>query len=76
MQKGKSARIIVTMGMPGFIYKWFMDAGSLKALERGLFGLSGFKPIRHTVLGGVGAASEEARQGWLRKVNRLGQDAE
>lgn len=76
MHKGKSARIIVTMGMPGFIYKWFMDGGSLKALERGLFGISGFKPIRHTVLGGVEAASNEARQDWLQKVNRLGQSAE
>ena len=76
MMKGKSARIIMTMGMPGFIYRWLMDSGSLKALERGLFGISGFKPIRHTILGGVEAASDEDRSNWLRKVNQLGQKAE
>jgi putative NADPH-quinone reductase len=42
MMKGKSARVLVSMGMPGLVYRFGMDAGALKALERGLLGLSGF----------------------------------
>lgn len=72
MMSGKSARIVVTMGMPGFAYKLFMDAGSLKALERGLLGLSGFKPVRHTICGGVGAADEAKRAEWIEEMRGLG----
>ncbi|WP_084398196.1 NAD(P)H-dependent oxidoreductase [Henriciella aquimarina] len=76
MMKGKSARIIVTMGMPGFAYKLVFDSGSLKALERGMLGISGFKPVRHTILGGVEAAGADKRKAWLQKINQLGQKAE
>ena|SRR5947209_11457060 len=31
---GKSARIIVTMGMPAWLYRWYLLAHSLKSLER------------------------------------------
>ena len=76
MMKGKSARTIITMGMPGPVYSLVFDAGALKALERGLFGISGFKPVRHTILGGVEQAGDEARQKWFRKIDMLGQRAE
>ena len=29
----KSARIVVTMGMPAFIYQWYFGAHSLKNIE-------------------------------------------
>lgn len=76
MMKGKSARTIITMGMPGPVYSLVFDAGALKALERGLFGISGFKPVRHTILGGVEQAGDEARQKWFRKIDLLGQRAD
>ncbi len=38
---GKSARIIVTMGMPSFIYRWFFRAHSPKSFQRNILGLSG-----------------------------------
>ncbi|WP_300395245.1 NAD(P)H-dependent oxidoreductase [Henriciella sp.] len=76
MMKGKSARTIVTMGMPGFAYKLVFDAGALKALERGLFGVSGFKPVRHTVLGGVEQADEKTRKKWFQNIHHLAQAAE
>ena len=76
MMKGRSVRIVVTMGMPGPVYKLLFDAGALKALERGLFGVSGFKPVRHTVFGGVDGADQKARETWFRKVKSLGERAE
>jgi len=69
--KGKSARVIVTMGMPGFAYRLFYRSHSLKALETGVLGISGFKPVRDTVLGGV-EMSAERRAKMLAQIARLG----
>lgn len=76
MMKGKSARIITTMGMPGPVYSLMMDQGALKAIERGLLGLSGFKPIHHAILGGVDAASSETRTRWLAQAREHGRRAD
>jgi putative NADPH-quinone reductase len=69
--KGRSARVIVTMGMPAPAFRWAFDAAGLKSLVRGVLWLSGVSPIRSTVLGGVEA--EPARRArWLRDVQDLG----
>lgn len=69
---GKSARIIVTMGMPGFFYRIFFRAHSLKNLERNILKFVGFKPVKSTVIGVVeGKASH--REKWLQRVRRLGE---
>ncbi|GGB32509.1 dehydrogenase [Roseibium aquae] len=70
--KGKSARIIVTMGMPTLIYRYFYGAHSLKSLERNIFKFIGFKPVRDTVFGMVEAVGDAKRQKWLRQVEQLG----
>lgn len=44
--KGRSARLVVTMGMPAMIYRWFYLAHALKALERNILGFVGIGPIR------------------------------
>jgi len=72
--KGKSARVIVTMGMPGFAYRLFYGSHSLKGLEAGVLKISGFKPVRDTVLGGVETGAE-ARARMLEKVAALGAKA-
>ncbi|WP_291844379.1 NAD(P)H-dependent oxidoreductase [Maricaulis sp.] len=73
--RGKSVRIIVTMGMPGFAYRLLFGAHSLKGLEAGIFRMSGFKPVHHTILGGVGACGPETRQAMLDRVEKLGRQA-
>ena len=60
--KGKSARVVVTMGMPGFAYRLFYRSHSLKALEVGILKISGFKPVRDTVFGSVEAGPEHRRR--------------
>ena len=72
MMSGKSARVIVTMGMPSLVYRFGMDSGSLKALERGILGISGFKPVKHSVFGGAGAPGEKDHKKWLEEVYKLG----
>lgn len=71
---GKSARIIVTMGMPAIFYRWVYRAHSLKALERSILGFAGIGPINHTVIGSVDADADH-RQRWLERVRRLGKEA-
>ena len=70
--KGKSARIIVTMGMPALIYRWFFLAHSLKSLERNILAFAGIRPIRDTLIGGVDGLGPAGRERWLEAVRGLG----
>jgi putative NADPH-quinone reductase len=69
---GRSARIVVTMGMPALAYRWFFRAHSLKSLERNVLKFVGIKPVRDTVIGGVEGADEAKRATWIAKMERLG----
>ncbi len=69
---GRSARVIVTMGMPAFLYRWFFLAHTLRSLERNILKFSGFGPIRSTVIGLAGGDDEAARNGWLERLAALG----
>lgn len=75
MMKGKSARIVVTMGMPDLIYRFGMDAGALKALERGVLGLSGFKPMHHTIIGSVDELTPSKVESWFTFMKEIGGEA-
>lgn len=70
---GRSARVIVTMGMPRPIFRWVFGAAGLTSLERGLLWMAGVRPIRHLILGGVEGAPRR-REAWLSDVHRLGQE--
>lgn len=68
--KGKSARVIITMGMPAFIYKWFFRAHSLKSLQRNILGISGIKPVKHSLIGTVDSSGVKHEK-WLKKFKLL-----
>ena len=70
--KGRSARIVITMGMPGLFYRWFFGAHSLKSLERNILKFCGISPIRETLFGMVEAVSDAKRSKWLAKMEALG----
>ena len=73
--QGKSARIVVTMGMPALIYRWYFGAHSLKSLERHILKFCGIKPVRETLFGSVGEASPAKREKWLAEMRALGAKA-
>ncbi len=73
--KGKSARIIITMGMPALAYRWYFMAHSLKNLERNVLRMVGIKPIRSTLLGMVESVSQKKRGKWLEQMRALGAQA-
>lgn len=70
--QGRSARVVVTMGMPALVYRWYFRAHSLRALERNILGLVGIAPIHETLIGQVDGMRGTQREHWLRKLARLG----
>ena len=68
---GKSARLVVTMGMPALLYRWYFGAHGLKGMERNVLAFCGIRPIRETFIGMV-EASEDGRKKWLVKLRELG----
>jgi putative NADPH-quinone reductase len=70
--KGKSARIIVTMGMPSLFYRLVYRAHSVKSFEHNILAFCGIRPVRATLVGMVEGMSAARRQAWLGKMERLG----
>lgn len=69
---GKSARIIVTMGMPAFVYRWIFFAHSLKSLKRNTLWFCGVGPVKATLIGNIEGMTEKQRAGWLDEMRGLG----
>jgi putative NADPH-quinone reductase len=70
--KGKSARIVVTMGMPALMYRIFFGSHGLKSLERSILSLAGISPIRASLIGLVESRSQDSRGRWLIRMQSLG----
>ncbi len=68
---GKSARLIVTMGMPAAAYTLFFRAHSVKSFKRNILKFVGFKPVHLSIIGNVERSAKHRRR-WLAKVKRLG----
>lgn len=74
--KGKSARIVVTMGMPAAVYRWYFRAHSLKSLERNILGFCGIGPIAESLIGRVEADDPDRLERWLDRLEQLGRRGE
>jgi len=73
--KNKSARIVMTMGMPVTVYRWFYRGHALKLLTRNILHFIGIKPVRHTLYGMIQTSKLEQRQNWLEEMRALGRQA-
>lgn len=69
--RGRSARIVVTMGMPGWIYRGYFLAHGLKNLERNVLRFCGIRPVRSSIVGLV-EGGPARRERWLERMRRLG----
>jgi putative NADPH-quinone reductase len=72
---GRSARLVVTMGMPALVYRWYFRAHSLKSLERNILGFVGIAPVHETLVGLVDRLGEKGVKQWQAKLRKLGQQA-
>ncbi|APE29672.1 dehydrogenase [Halomonas aestuarii] len=74
--KGRSARVVVTMGMPAAIYRHVYRAHSVRSLERNILGFVGFAPVRETLVGSVENLDEAGHHKWFTRLQKMGAKAE
>lgn len=72
---GRSARIVVTMGMPALVYRLYFRAHSLKSMKRNILQFVGIRPVHHTLIGLAGDMSRDKARRWLERMERLGHAA-
>jgi len=70
---GRSARVVVTMGMPVLAYRWWFFGHGLKGLERSILRFVGIRPVRQTLFGMVGTADAGRRAKFLATMRFLGE---
>jgi putative NADPH-quinone reductase len=68
---GKSARVIVTMGMPALFFRWTYHSNAVRGLKRSILGFCGIKPIAMTYIGSVDTKSFNGAK-WLETMRQLG----
>ncbi|MBA4743454.1 MAG: NAD(P)H-dependent oxidoreductase [Azoarcus sp.] len=69
---GRSARVVVTMGMPAFAYRWWFGAHSVRSLERNILKFVGFSPVRSSLIGMVESPAKKGRERWLVRMREFG----
>lgn len=72
---GRSARVVVTMGMPAFVYRWYFRAHAVKNLERNILGFVGYGPVRDTIVGSVATAKPATMAAHFETMRALGRAA-
>lgn len=70
--KGKTAHLVVTMGMPSLLYRWYFGACAVRAVENNVLAFSGIRPRRRTLIGSVDAMSDRNRQAWFARIQTAG----
>lgn len=72
---GRSARVVVTMGMPALVYRYLYRSHGLKSLERNILGFVGISPIRETLVGGAGALPPDRVEALFTQMRKYGREA-
>ena len=69
---GRTARLVVTMGMPGPIYRLVFGAFGVRSTGRSIFSLAGIRPVKRTLLGMVAGDPPARQAAMLARMRRLG----
>lgn len=72
----KTARIVMTMGMPVSIYRFWYRGHALKLLTRNILNFIGIKPVKNTLFGMIGTSKPEQRDRWVQQIRALGRAAD
>ncbi|WP_223788292.1 NAD(P)H-dependent oxidoreductase [Marinicella meishanensis] len=70
--QGRSARLVVTMGMPAWVYRWYFRAHGVQTLRRNILQFVGFKPVKTTLIGGVDQLDSNQAQQWFERLHARG----
>ena len=69
--KGRTAQIVVTMGMPALFYRVYFRAHSLRSLERNILSFVGIAPSERSIVGNV-EGDPKHRTRWLEAMTEYG----
>lgn len=73
--KGRSARLVVTMGMPALLYSSFYGGHGLRSMRRNVLGFMGISPVRQTLIGRVETISPQRFEALVHQMQLLGRSA-
>ncbi|WP_422345587.1 NAD(P)H-dependent oxidoreductase [Parasphingorhabdus sp.] len=68
---GRSARLVVTMGMPAIFYRAYFASHSVRSFKRNILALTGVDPVSTSLIGNVDGSSKH-RERWLKKLTDHG----
>jgi putative NADPH-quinone reductase len=68
----KTAHIVMTMGMPVSVYRFWYGAHALKLLKNNILKFIGIKPVRETLFGMAGDVTAKKGAAWLKQMRALG----
>ncbi len=69
---GKTAHLITTMDMPGWVYRWIYRRPGHVAMKLSTLGFCGISTDRIVSLGPVKHSDADQRKAWLEQVRQLG----
>jgi len=64
---GRSARLVVTMGMPAIFYRAYFASHSVRSFKRNILALTGIDPVATSLIGNVDGSAKH-RERWIRKM--------
>lgn len=71
---GKTAHLIVTLDTPVWYYKLFYSNAGVKQLKNNILNFCGIKTKAITYISPIRNSTEEFREKWLSKIERLGNE--
>ena len=69
---GRSARLIVTLNTPSWIYRWYFGRPGHNTMKKTILQFCGIDPVRITEVGPLKNSTEEKRQQWIAQIRALG----
>lgn len=69
---GRSADLLVTLDTPSWYFRWIYGAPAHRQMVRTVLGFCGIRTRRLAEFSPIRTSSEEQRQAWLRKAEKLG----
>lgn len=70
--RGRSARVIVTMGMPSLVYRLYFLSHGVRSMVRSILRLTGFGPVRTSMIGSVEGRDQDRKIRWVARMQALG----
>ena len=73
--KGKTARLLITMDTPRWVYRLLFSNGGVNIMRRAVLGFCGIRPVRVLKMGPLYKSDGAQRTRWLEQVRMLGRQA-